>query len=105
MIWPSVGAIDVTVPRVKEAIPVNRQQQQARDRAVQLLQHYVQVLFDKSGHSASYTGDTAAELEQLVDGIIAAATPAVTDATEHVEAVAAEQARQRTERVDGGAKP
>jgi hypothetical protein len=58
-------------------------QQQARDRAVHLLQHYVRVLFDKSGHSASYTSDTDAEIAQFVDDVITAASPS----SAHHEAV------------------
>jgi ribosomal protein L37E len=78
--------LDCGVGFYVEAQTVNSQQQQARDRAVSILKNYVQQLFDRAGASASYSPDTARELEMFVDDIITAATPAPSDATAHVEA-------------------
>jgi hypothetical protein len=72
---------------------MNAQQQAARDRAVKVLQHYVETLFAKAGASASYSRDVAIEVEGIVDDIITAATPPAQ--TEHEAAVEEQRRRER----------
>jgi hypothetical protein len=62
---------------------VNDKQQRARDRAVQLIQHYVETAFRKSG--LKWTSDNEAELADFVDRVIEAATPP--PLSEHAERV------------------
>jgi hypothetical protein len=66
-------------------------QQQARNRAVQVLQHYVTMALDKAGVKHTF-GDTQAEIAQIVDDIIEAATPTK---TAHEQAVEASRGAQR----------
>lgn len=67
---------------------MNHRQQTARDRAVQVLGHYISVLFQKAGASASYTTDSDVEIAGIVDDIIVAATPASPAETAHAERLA-----------------
>lgn len=62
---------------------MNEKQRAARDHAVQLIQHYVETVFKKSG--LKWTGDNEVELEDFVDCIIEAATPPAL--SEHAAAV------------------
>lgn len=61
-------------------------QQQARDRAVHLLQHYIQVVGIKAG--MKWERDLDVEIESIVDDIILAATPPAPGETGHALAVA-----------------
>jgi hypothetical protein len=63
---------------------LNQTQNVARDRAATVLQHYIEVLFNKVG--ATYDTDTAVEIESLVDDIILAAK--LPSMTAHEAAVA-----------------
>jgi len=56
---------------------MNSQQQDARDRAVKVLTHYITLLLEKSGSTPD--NDVRVEVEGIVDDIILAATlPAMT---------------------------
>ena len=68
--------------------------QQRRDEAVQILQHYFQVAFEKAG--MQFDNDCHVEIAQAVDAIIAAATPDML--SDHARAV--EELRSKVETIE-----
>lgn len=63
---------------------MNDSQRRARDRAVDLIQHYFEVV--ARGQGIQWDGDSRAELAEAVDAIIEAATPpAISEHAQRVE--------------------